>query len=431
MREMSENDAKRRRKEGGGKDVSTGLPRWVSLGRRARWWSQSQQKFMGVVITSLDDAKKQVVVTFESDKKVWKSVPFSKLSAQDCPLSAYRSDEKAAEGSASSPKHLERETDKDNVAENDRGQENGAEAEKAAPRDGSATPDWWTMEKQKIKSSAKQLSSAKVEEERKKKEREEEEKRLEEQRRADKLAAERRKVEEAFEKRKKEQEEAQFKAEEEWREKLRTRRLKEAAAEEERDKEKEERRRIRREEKDKKKKAEQEAQAAKESEERSKKEQEALRARQALEHEHGLSALNGGMTWTAQAASSLQWQAVLQQAQAAHALGQQQAMQLPALAAAHAHPGVALLNAGAGGLAHGGYSMAALSAAAAGAASSAWMTASTSVAQTVQPAATAANNLVPIGVLRAQQSRQAAATSLHGGASTAWNGLTGCGGGAW
>merc|ERR1712232_449191 len=123
-----------------------GLPRWIRVGRRARWWSQSQKKRMGVVITSLDEAKRQVVATFESDKKVWKSVPFSKLSAKDCPLTAYPSDEKAAEGSPTASSR-DKEKDKDKEKEEE-------------ARSGSRTPDWWTLEKTRIKTETQRLQTA-------------------------------------------------------------------------------------------------------------------------------------------------------------------------------------------------------------------------------------------------------------------------------
>merc|ERR1711988_199974 len=79
---------------------------------------------MGVAVTKVDDKNKQIIVTFEADKKVWKSVPFSKLGSKDCPLQKLEERSKAT-------KHTT---------------ENGA-----AEREGSKTPDWWEDEKKKMK----------------------------------------------------------------------------------------------------------------------------------------------------------------------------------------------------------------------------------------------------------------------------------------
>lgn len=54
-------------------------PGWVKIGAKCRYWSESQKTFFSVVVTSIDLVKRKVVVHFEQDTKVWKSVPFSSL----------------------------------------------------------------------------------------------------------------------------------------------------------------------------------------------------------------------------------------------------------------------------------------------------------------------------------------------------------------
>lgn len=55
------------------------LPSWIRVGAKCRWWSESQKTFHPIVITSLDTLKRRVVVHFEADHRVWKTVPFAHL----------------------------------------------------------------------------------------------------------------------------------------------------------------------------------------------------------------------------------------------------------------------------------------------------------------------------------------------------------------
>jgi len=55
------------------------LPSWIRIGAKCRWWSESQKTLHPIVITSLDTLKRRVVVHFEADHRVWKTVPFAHL----------------------------------------------------------------------------------------------------------------------------------------------------------------------------------------------------------------------------------------------------------------------------------------------------------------------------------------------------------------
>lgn len=55
------------------------LPSWIRVGAKCRWWSESQKTLHPIVITSLDTLKRRVVVHFEADHRVWKTVPFAHL----------------------------------------------------------------------------------------------------------------------------------------------------------------------------------------------------------------------------------------------------------------------------------------------------------------------------------------------------------------
>jgi len=170
------------------------LPSWVALDRRLRWWSESQQKYMAVRVSKIDDRKKLVIVTFELDKSVWKSVPFSKIGRSGCPLKELESS-----GSASSLRLSGR---KDSYNQG---------SSKSSGQGGTSTPDWWTQEKARLLNPQEAKEKEAELERKRKKEREELEQKLEEQRRLELLAAEKKKVEEAFERRKKEAEEQRLK----------------------------------------------------------------------------------------------------------------------------------------------------------------------------------------------------------------------------
>lgn len=52
------------------------LPAWVQVGAKCRWHSESQKTVHPVVVTSIDKVKRRLVVHFEADHRVWKTVPF-------------------------------------------------------------------------------------------------------------------------------------------------------------------------------------------------------------------------------------------------------------------------------------------------------------------------------------------------------------------
>jgi hypothetical protein len=69
-----------------------GIRGWVVVGGKAQWWSASQKKHFPVNISSIDMAKRVVIVTFVSDDKVWKSVPILMLGDECCPLKSVNYD---------------------------------------------------------------------------------------------------------------------------------------------------------------------------------------------------------------------------------------------------------------------------------------------------------------------------------------------------
>jgi len=200
------------------------LPPWIALGKKLHWWSESQKKNMSVRVTKIDDKKNLVIVTFEVDEKVWKSVPFSKIGQKDCPLRKPEEAAKKEDGSATKK-----------------------EKKRKASKERSATPDWSSKEYLKMLHEKEVQRELKAEEEKRK----EEERKKEEKKRQELVAAEKRKVEQAFEKRKREAEAQKLREEEEWRKNLIKQRQQEAAEEEVKQKEKEERRKKRKEEKEK------------------------------------------------------------------------------------------------------------------------------------------------------------------------------------
>jgi len=237
-------------------------PKTIVLGEKLHWWSSSQKKLCPVRVTKVSEGKRVVIITFEEDSNVWKSVPFSMFGTPDCPLRpppGWKPSAAVGGGGASA-----------DVSQGGKGQQ----------RSGSATPEWWKQEKEKMMEEAlqEQLQQKALEDEKRRKELEERS-RLE-LRRKELLEAEKRKVEAAFEQRKREAEERQLKEEEEWRQRLRAEReleveieeAEEAALEEEREaqrareradmeREKEERRKRRRDERAEREKREREREA--------------------------------------------------------------------------------------------------------------------------------------------------------------------------
>mmetsp|Transcript_101628 Transcript_101628/g.282810 ORF Transcript_101628/g.282810 Transcript_101628/m.282810 type:complete len:520 (-) Transcript_101628:97-1656(-) len=276
------------------------VPSWVVLDQKLRWWSESQKKFMAVRVTRIDEQKRLVIVTFEADAKVWKSVPFSQLGRRGCPLqkcegtgiglgakqrdkaSGVKDKSSTGKKEPSKKEALNKEpadkdakepTSKDNIGKDPASKDGSKDKE---DEDGTATPNWWVMEKARLLNMDEYEKKEKEELERRRKEKEEQELRMEEQRRLEVLAAERRKVEEAFEMRKREAEAQKLREEEEWRNSLRLRREREAAEEEEREREREVRRKKRQEEKGRKK-GKEEVEKKKEAEEKARQEELARR----------------------------------------------------------------------------------------------------------------------------------------------------------
>eukprot|EP00927_Polykrikos_kofoidii_P077172 TRINITY_DN74142_c0_g1_i1.p1 TRINITY_DN74142_c0_g1~~TRINITY_DN74142_c0_g1_i1.p1 ORF type:complete len:1346 (-),score=230.61 TRINITY_DN74142_c0_g1_i1:293-4273(-) len=243
----------------GGSTVHT-FPSWVKVGQKVRWWSESLKKHCPIVVTKISERQRVVIATFEENKSVWKSVPFSMLGRSDCPLRPPKNQQ--ADGIGGTTSVASRGSGGGGAAgtasvastAGGKGSEGQAaakvgdvaqEAKKKREPSRSATPPWWEM-KTLDKAEAERIRL--LEEERQRKEDEErrrEERRVaEEVRRRELLESERRKVEEAFEMRKKEAEERRLREEEEWRRQLREQREREAAEEAER----EERRKKRHEE---------------------------------------------------------------------------------------------------------------------------------------------------------------------------------------
>jgi len=220
------------------------LPRWVALGHRLHWWSESQKAHFIVKVTKLDEQKRIVIATFESNSKVWKSVPYSQFGRNSCPL-------RPLPGSAQS---------EGQVAQADR--TGSAVRPKVATakdrkRERSRTPEWWQMENQKSLKEQAAERERNLQEQQKR----EQERLRDERRRKELMEAEQRKVQEAFEQRKREAEERRLREEEEWREGLRRQREQEAAEEALemaglREQDREERKQRRREEKEKAKREE-------------------------------------------------------------------------------------------------------------------------------------------------------------------------------
>ncbi|CAE8593928.1 unnamed protein product, partial [Polarella glacialis] len=116
------------------RSVGSELPAWVQPDAKLRWWSESQKRHNTVSVTKIDDKKKVVIVTFASDKSVWKSVPFSKIGRKDCPLQ-----------NAETPSSI---GDAKPKAQADSASK---ESDEEKPNeDGTSTPDWWKQEKSKL-----------------------------------------------------------------------------------------------------------------------------------------------------------------------------------------------------------------------------------------------------------------------------------------
>ncbi|CAE8611048.1 unnamed protein product, partial [Polarella glacialis] len=175
--------------------------------QRLQWFSTSLKKLIPVKVTKMDHAASQVIVTFEMDSKVWKSVPFWFLSKEECPLKGPLPGQE----------------------KEDSGDEEDRKKRKVARR--SVTPDVWEMERKRIQATQYLTADHAVREAEQKAEEDRVRKIEEEHRRRAVQEAERQKVQEAFEKRKKEAEEQRLREEEEWRQRLVEKRKKEAEEE--------------------------------------------------------------------------------------------------------------------------------------------------------------------------------------------------------
>eukprot|EP00419_Tripos_fusus_P060449 CAMPEP_0172933562 /NCGR_PEP_ID=MMETSP1075-20121228/220570_1 /TAXON_ID=2916 /ORGANISM="Ceratium fusus, Strain PA161109" /LENGTH=909 /DNA_ID=CAMNT_0013794905 /DNA_START=90 /DNA_END=2819 /DNA_ORIENTATION=- len=245
------------------------LPRWVALGHRLHWWSESRKTHLVVKVTKLDELKRIVIVTFESDSKVWKSVPYSQFGRSSCPLrplpNSAQSDGQPAQA------------DRTGAALRVK-----ATITKEKKRERSRTPEWWQMENQRSVKEQAAERERQLQEQQKR----EQERLRDEKRRKELMEAEQRKVQEAFEQRKREAEELRLREEEEWREGLRRQREQEAAQEALemaglKDQEREERKQRRREEKERAKREEIQERERILAEEKLRQQQERLAALQA------------------------------------------------------------------------------------------------------------------------------------------------------
>eukprot|EP00927_Polykrikos_kofoidii_P083997 TRINITY_DN8740_c0_g1_i1.p1 TRINITY_DN8740_c0_g1~~TRINITY_DN8740_c0_g1_i1.p1 ORF type:complete len:759 (-),score=168.87 TRINITY_DN8740_c0_g1_i1:69-2345(-) len=111
---------------------SQSLSSWVKIGAKCRWKSETTKTFHNVVVTSVDPVKRRVVVHFEADSKVWKTVPYAYIGGAG-PLQPV---EGVAAGQQGAQAQQVQQAKKGAVAEN------GAKAEKKAD-DGTATPPWY------------------------------------------------------------------------------------------------------------------------------------------------------------------------------------------------------------------------------------------------------------------------------------------------
>jgi len=170
------------------------LPPWVAMGQKLQWFSASQKKLFPVKVSQIDHKQGIVIATFESDPKVWKSVPFKMVGQPSCPLRPYE------------------------------------EQGQGRKRDRSKTPEWWQTKKgksyQDIVEEQERQAKQKHDQEQKEKDRKAAEKQRQEM-----IESEKKKVAEVFEKRKQEADALRLRDEEEWRQGLRRKREEEAALE--------------------------------------------------------------------------------------------------------------------------------------------------------------------------------------------------------
>ncbi|CAK0817311.1 unnamed protein product [Prorocentrum cordatum] len=154
-------------------------------------------------ICQVEEGKKTVIVAFEGNESVWKSVPFSMLGRKDCPL------QPGPDGAGDAPKAADKKGG---------GTGGGAARRPNRERSRSKTPDWQDLEKQRRQREMEEAMKQQEEEQKRpvwgKKELQEQERIMEEKRRKELMELEKRKVQEAFERRKKEAEEQKLREEE-------------------------------------------------------------------------------------------------------------------------------------------------------------------------------------------------------------------------
>lgn len=108
------------------------LPSWTCVGAKCKWHSESTKAVHTVVVTSVDLVKRRVVVHFEADHKVWKTVPFAYAGGTG-PLQPY-------DGPA-------RQSGQDGKDASAASQQAGAKAppkgDRKGEQDGTSTPPWY------------------------------------------------------------------------------------------------------------------------------------------------------------------------------------------------------------------------------------------------------------------------------------------------
>lgn len=112
------------------------LPSWTVVGAKGKWHSESTKAVHTVVVTSVDLVKRRVVVHFEADHKVWKTVPFAYVGGNG-PLQPYDGGAKELNKDGK-----EAGVASQQVANQQAGSKAAGKGEKPE-EDGTATPPWY------------------------------------------------------------------------------------------------------------------------------------------------------------------------------------------------------------------------------------------------------------------------------------------------
>ncbi len=66
-----------------GRIAAEELPKYIYKNGKARWWSESQKKYMSVFITSIDEEKQLIFLAFHINPESWKAVRFLDVVSPD------------------------------------------------------------------------------------------------------------------------------------------------------------------------------------------------------------------------------------------------------------------------------------------------------------------------------------------------------------